>query len=316
MDIQRVLLIMPFFMGYEKDLVACLQEKYQVTLLDSEELGESIRNKFYGNKIRNQIRKIDRKLVARDIYSSEESYSSQFLKSHKIDNQKFDIVLTINGHYIPNSVYEVIKKSNPEATFVLYLWDDADNLFKTTHFKYFEKKYSYNLDDCKKYSMSYLPMFTRITYLGHDKDLYDFSIIASAYADRISIAKKLYWQYSDQFRFFIYFYQDPVKEDFYCYNEPISYDQYISILRHSKCLIDIPHPKQQGPTTRAFDTVQTDTKLLTTNTNIINYPIYSSNIEIIDRNEPVLPLDFINTPYINNGKKVHTTNQWIEAIGL
>lgn len=316
MEIKRLLLIMPFFMGYEKDLEAYLQKKYQVTLLDSEEFGSDIRNIFYKSKIRRYLRKIDKQLCLRDISSAEESFSSVFFKYHEIENKKFDIVLTINGHYIPDSVYEIIKRNSPGARFLLYLWDDAGNLFKTTHFRYFDEKYSYNVEDCKKYGMNYLPMFTRIEYIGHDKDLYDVSMIASAYEDRIPWVRKIYQQYKEQLRFYIYFYQNPVIDDFYCHSEPISYDQYISVLRHSKCLLDIQHPKQKGPTTRAYDVIQTDTKLLTTNANIVNYPINSNNIMLIDRENPVIPLDFINTPYIYEGKNAHTIDQWARAIGL
>ncbi len=42
----KLILIMPSFMGYEKDLIKALSLKYEVCYLDSECMGDKARNIF------------------------------------------------------------------------------------------------------------------------------------------------------------------------------------------------------------------------------------------------------------------------------
>lgn len=63
----------------------------------------------------------------------------------------------------------------------------------------------------------------------------------------------------------------------------------IAVLAISKAQIEIQHPSQKGLTTRAFESLGTKTKLITTNPAIRQYDFYNSNnILIIDRNNPVI----------------------------
>ena len=70
----------------------------------------------------------------------------------------------------------------------------------------------------------------------------------------------------------------------FCHKEPMSYDMYMEIMRESAVFLDDPYEGQTGLTTRVFDALQTDTKILTTNDSISHYPVYSPNIAILDRN--------------------------------
>ncbi len=80
--------------------------------------------------------------------------------------------------------------------------------------------------------------------------------------------------------------------------------------------MDIPHVKQEGPTTRAFDVLQTNTKLITTNNSLEEYPVFSDNIEIIDRKNPILNSTFIQSPYQELGRKALTVVEWLKHIKI
>lgn len=312
----KLILIMPAFMGYEKDLIKVLSLKYEVTYFDSECMGEKARNIFQTTKFRRAARKVIKNLEERDRNKSVEKSCDNLVRDYKILSQRYDIVFVINGHYISNTVYDYLKKNNPNARFILYLWDDAKNLFRRNYFDYFNEKYSYNLSDCAQYGMEYLPMFVRTKKVEHLKSKYDIAFIASAHTDRVSIAKKIYDLYHNNLSLFIYLYQKPVQEKFFCYDKPLTYEQYITVLRESRCVLDVPHVKQEGPTTRAFDVLQTNTKLITTNSSITEYPVFSDNIEIIDRKNPVLDIDFIQKQYQESGRKALTIIEWLEYIKI
>ena len=312
----KLLLIMPSFMGYEKDLIKALSLKYDVSYFDSECMGENARSIFHATKIQRAMRKMFKKLNETDRNKSVEKACANLINDYEVFNQKFDIIFVINGHYIANSVYEFLKINNPNARFILYLWDDARNLFRRNHFKIFDEKYSYNLLDSKQYGMIYLPMYVRTERVTHLKNKYDVAFIASAHTDRILIAKRLYERYKDTLSLFIYLYQNPVQENFFCYDVPLTYEQYIRILRESKCVLDVPHIKQEGPTTRAFDVLQTGTKLITTNSAITEYPVFSCNVDVIDRKNPVLDINFIQTPYQEANVKALTVMEWLEYIEI
>lgn len=312
----KLILIMPSFMGYEKDLIKALSLKYEVCYLDSECMVDKARNIFEATKFQRAARKLIKSIDVIDRNKAVEKSCGNLVRENEILNQKFDIVFVINGHYISNTVYEYLKKNNPSARFILYLWDDAKNLFRRNHFKFFDEKYSYNLSDCKQYGMKYLPMFVRTQKVEHLKSKYDVAFIASAHTDRVSIARKLYDRYHDNLSLFIYLYQNPLQDDAFCYDKPLTYEQYINILRESKCVLDIPHVKQEGPTTRAFDVLQTNTKLITTNNSLEEYPVFSDNIEIIDRKNPILNSTFIQSPYQELGRKALTVVEWLKHIKI
>lgn len=75
----------------------------------------------------------------------------------------------------------------------------------------------------------------------------------------------------------------------YLTQKTIRYSEMIAVLAISKAQIEIQHPSKKGLTTRAFESLGTKTKLITTNPAIRQYDFYNSNnILIIDRNNPVI----------------------------
>lgn len=91
-----------------------------------------------------------------------------------------------------------------------------------------------------------------------------------------------------------------------------------NIMHRSKAILDIQHPAQTGLTMRTIETLGIGRKLITTNTDIVNYDFYNEeNILVIDRTNPVIPNSFIE----HNAKEVsqqiyqkYSLNGWIEEI--
>ena len=98
----------------------------------------------------------------------------------------------------------------------------------------------------------------------------------------------------------------------------MSINDVASIMRRSKCVLDIQHPDQTGLTMRTIETVGSKKKIITTNKDIINYDFYDpSNILIIDRNNPQINREFIRGPFHGISESIrykYTLAGWLEEI--
>lgn len=312
---KKGLILMPFFMGYNESLKNALIDRYNIEFVNNEEHWTHMHEKLSTSFLARGLRRLIPGFKKYELKRSANSYLNFYL--NKIDQKQdaYDFILCINGHLLPDKLYSILKKNNPNANMFIYLWDDASNLFRIDHLKFFNFKYSFNLDDCKKLNCRYLPMFVQSPYLGHaKKDKYDIAIIGTAHPDRLEFAKRLYQKYKNEYKIFIYFYQPSGNTDFFSHKEPMKYQEYLKILRHTKVVMDIPFIKQKGPTTRFFDALLTHTKVITTNENIHCYPVYSNNICIVQRENPNIPASFLTQEYEENKCKALDAFEWQKKI--
>ena len=86
------------------------------------------------------------------------------------------------------------------------------------------------------------------------------------------------------------------------------------MLQESHAVLDLPLYKQVGLTTRPFDALLTDTKVITTNKYITEYPVYSENISVIDRENPVIDDAFMTDSYVKNDKHAISVREWLDNI--
>lgn len=314
----RLLLLMPRFMDYEKSLKENLNRKYEVCWLDSDEFDREILDKFYKcNKIRWGIRHLFRKCFNYDLEKAEAFFLENELGKICLEKNYFSVVFCINGPYLSDEFYKKVRMLNPNARYIYYAWDDVSNLIKKNHIRYFDEVYSYNIIECKKNKWNYLPVFVQESSVGHSKeDKYDIVFIGSLNDDRRKIADDLYEKYSSSYRLFIYLYDKKNVGGRFCHNSPLTNKQYISIMRESKAILDVPQICQKGPTTRAFDALLTETKVITVNKYMQYYPVYSDNMIIVDRDNIDIPYEFINKKYNITNYKALNVAEWLKKIQL
>lgn len=312
---ENILLMMPSFMGYDKALVTTLMKYGKVTYFNNEAHLEDLEKKFQKSLYRKLLRRLcsllDKKQYLYEFFLKE--YEKKDLSI--LLSEHYSIIININGCYVTDKIYKQLKKYNKNAHMILYWWDDAMNLQKRNYQRFFSKKFSYCIDDCEKYGFEYLQMFTPVgdIILSQEKQ-YDIAIIGTAHPDRVELVKKIYIKYKEKYNFYIYFYHPKQKVDFFGHNVPLSFREYLVILSKSKAVMDLPFENQIGPTTRPFDALLTNTKVITTNKLINKYPIYSENIMIIDKENPIISSMFINLPYIKNEYRYLKTDDWIKKI--
>ena len=193
---------MPDFFDYPKMIIEELQSRgYNVDFIcnESDEYRHTLLSKTI---IHRAVRKIFRKYIwPKDILDAENAVDELYAKQISNCKNKYDYVICIKGDMFPDSQYRALRERYKQAIFLMYQWDDLSLLIKTTHSKWFDKKYSYNIEDCKKNSFQYLPMFSKTNLTGISiTKKYDIAIIGTidrAHEKRLRIIEKIYSRYKD-----------------------------------------------------------------------------------------------------------------------
>lgn len=251
-------------------------------------------------------------------------YQSQITKYYndivsEIQHKKYDYFLLIKGEAIPVFFLEKIRELNPDMEMIYYNFDplkEYPNLI--SNLKYFDKKITFEYDDSVTYGLNFRPLF----YLDEYKSLhqnskapeYDIVFIGSAHTDRYVVGEQVKAKAESlQLKTFFYYYAmgkiafrikklidknlkkfDNNKLSF----EKLSHQQIIDYYQKSGSVLDINKPFQYGLTIRTFEVLASGRKLITTNTDIKNYPFYNSkNIWVLDRDNIQLEQDFFKTDF-------------------
>ena len=307
--------MMPIFMGYDKALKTAFEDHGGVCDVVDNEISLTQILKV----IRNPVIDILTLKLSKVLKSFFEEILRKrwdgILRRHiKNLDTTYDYVICINGQCVSNSLLRRLKKWNKKAEFILYLWDDVSNQILMPNLTCFDKKFSFNMSDCQTYGAKYLPMFVQCSSIGHKTNEYDIAIIGTAHPDRLIFVRRLLEKYKALYSFYVYMFHPSDTRDTFVHTVPLPYEKYIEILSKSRCVMDIPFILQKGPTTRFFDALQSETKVITVNSDIVNYPVYSENILVVDRNDPEIPMEFVKKEYRVCDIQALTAGEWVEKL--
>jgi hypothetical protein len=166
--------------------------------------------------------------------------------------------------------------------------------------------------------MGFRPLFYLDEYKNlnqdHQPSDYDVVFIGSAHTDRYIVGEKIR-EVADRLNLKSYFYYyamgriafrlkklidkslkqfDITKVSF----DKLNHHQIIDFYKKTKSVLDINKPFQNGLTIRTFEVLASGRKLITTNSDIKNYPFYCPvNILVIDRENIRLDPDFFKTDF-------------------
>ena len=238
----------------------------------------------------------------------------------KLGKKKYDYFFLIKGETTPKFFIEFLKKNNPNIQLIFYTWDSFDNNSAGLDIlPLFDKKYSFDREDAKKYNISFRPLFFASDYeevskKNRNEFEYDLCFIGTAHSDRYNVAEKVNMECSKSGLKMFTFYYSPSRalfelkkhfnNDFKIFDrdkisfKSLSHDEIIRLFEKSKAILDINHPNQKGLTMRTFEALGANCKLVTTNVDIKKYPFYKpENILVIDRNNPKINKDFFCIPF-------------------
>ena len=255
----------------------------------------------------NPFRAIDKKSSKYDVDSYMSNVKSMWEKRLQDEDMKepFDFFLAINGHDVHPFVFDYFRKWNPQIRMVLFLYDRVDGVMQIDgFFQYYDEVFSFDLGDCDKYKLHFLPIYWKEpkNEMPIKYDIFGFASYSENKPERTKLYKevksladecnyqsfiKLYIS-SKKGNAFSYFIRSlvkrimgiqviPLKEiekDLYT-GKTISPADYRKLIQQSKAVLDTQASYQDGLTARFMWALGTGKKIITTNNNIIRYPFYT-----------------------------------------
>lgn len=237
----------------------------------------------------------------------------------EISDIEFDYILVINAAIFPEYFLRKLMSKHNKAIKILYSWDSIAVYPKALMLhKYFDRVYSFDYEDVKKYGyMIFLPLFfcddlydeaTKV------KIKYDLSFVGFGHTERYRFIKAIEKiadkeQWNTFFKLYLpskihyirgkyikKLFPDAKKNDFIY--KPLPLEVIKEITSQTRIIIDMELSNQSGLTMRTIETHGMRKKLITTNPNIKEYDFYNeNNILVVDRNNPVVNSDFVSNEY-------------------
>ncbi len=252
----------------------------------------------------------------------------------ELSNTHFDYCLALGTFFYSNKLLSALKETNPHIKTVLALWDSLAGWDFSYALSWFDKKYSFDPQDCAKHKeLMYHPdFFLDNTPIFAEELKYDLCHIGTLHqltGKRLEILLQLKQQADNLgLKSYITLFhkekRDSLKSRVKYFLRKISSkkirqferrvaqvkqtstiitDQYLSmeecffIEKHSKCIVDIPTDVQSGYPIRTINTIASGQKLITTNDHIKKEPFYNeNNICVIDERAPILDVIFLSKP--------------------
>lgn len=302
--------------GYTEEMIAEMKEKgYKV---DYSSLATKINKKELSSKDR----------VCRTLYKD---YKFRFLKNIVEKNERkiyknyifemekdYDYIIDLGG--ISNPVFIEEYKRECKGKFILFIWDDLKYHKET--FKLiplFDKIFSYNEEEAKKYNFQYRPSFYLDIFKGkvEDKEIDLYYVGSMRDYERTLLVKKIneelkkfsldtriccksYWKYIDR----IGSYSNYKK---YYRKHLATLQELVDKYKKSKVLLDIAYKDQKGIGLRPIEAIASKSKVITTNNDIRNYDFYNeNNIFILKKDLSNINLlkEFMNKPFLEYDEEI------------
>ncbi|MBR6765651.1 MAG: hypothetical protein IKM06_04115 [Clostridia bacterium] len=230
----------------------------------------------------------------------------------------YDFILFIKCEAPTVEVLKKFKRRFPFAKRILYLWDSVQNITHITKkFAYFNKIFSFDNDDVKRYS------FLEYAYWGYTKEFdvpsderyeYDLAFIGTLHSIRPKVLDEISRQckeYGLVFYKFVYvphilvFLYNKLMNPYFVgvkkakiHFKAMSTQRSIEIYKKSKAVLEIENTYQSGATTRLGEMIGMQKKIVTTH-NCTNQEFYNENNQlVIDVNNIEINKRFFETPYV------------------
>lgn len=302
---KKVLLIMPEFYDYEKEIIEELHKKYAVDFIKMYPV-----NIFIIILIK-ALKKIFKNFEVKFYY-----FYFKFLLKSKY-NKKYDYILVINGENIGENLILDLKNNylNKIGKMILHIWTPISRypiLEKT--YKLYDRISSFEKEDCKKYGLIFRTNFYSSILdeikQNNKKIIYDFIFVGQFRLERYLFIKNFmqlnnngfYYLYHNFFTFIIF---KIIKKEYRNISfkdlkfKQLSRKNMYELMQKSKCILDDTDVNQNGLTQRIFDALYLEKKIITTNKKIKEYEFYNkNNIFVINSQNIIIDRDFFTKEFL------------------
>lgn len=315
---KNVLIIMPKYFGYEKEICKTVQAE--------------------GGNVRLVYENVDYISIFYNLllkcFSGSKTKILYRYYNRKIGEFKPDVVIVIRGSMLYEPIIKEMVDRFSNAKFYMYQWDSIQNNKNAEVIaKYFDKVSTFDIDDAKAKDWNYRPLFYVLDSDRTKKRKYDFTYICSLHSKRLGILKDLKKKYGNYCNYLYVFsgFLHYVMQKYVKHNEsftgvkeneirfkPLSLYDTNKILADSNIVIDYTHPQQTGFTMRTIESIGHRCKLVTNNDKVYDSDFYlSNNVYVYDDEDFFVPQDFVDSPYQELDKDIYTKygiGQWLEDI--
>ncbi len=301
--------------NYKEDLMEYLKEKFGVV----DHISSGIPLKKERSIYFKLLRELAKKGLAKKLYFKEiEKYCQKVLGNKK---DYFDYFFVVAGAEFSSEFLKKLREINKGIKCIIFLWDKLETTSLRKSVFGFDKVYTFDKEDAERYGFNFLHSFfinnaneEKVEYKNRENDLYFIGALRSF--ERYKFSEVLNW-YSKKNKLNSYIKLLVNKKNIHNlpknYQEEliirnkISYLENLRLEKNSKVMIELPHGNQIGLTLRTIESIATETKLITTNKDIMNYDFYNSeNIFIIKDEKDILniPRIFFEEPYKRLDEKI------------
>jgi hypothetical protein len=305
---KRILYLGPPFFGYENDI--------QKSLIS---MGAEV--DFFNERV--FVSTLGKILVRLGIHFLINKAIKQHYKEifECAQSQPYDYLFVVSPETMNKDFVAALKDVNPHIKTVLYMWDSISNKKNSNLLlPLFDRVLTFDPNDQLLYpQVEFLPLFYVPEFTGKEKPSLSFSysvaFVGTVHSDRYKLVSAISQQLIKvgwpSYLFFycpsklLYFLKKIFTSEFDGVNisdvsfNPLSKTEVFDVMSLSSIVIDIEHPAQKGLTMRTIEMLASGRKLVTTNSEVLNYDFYKqSNICVVDRMNPVIPDVFINSQYV------------------
>ncbi|CAG8871261.1 hypothetical protein PS627_04374 [Pseudomonas fluorescens] len=299
---KKVLFVAPQFFGYEQEIRGEIERRgAQVDFL---------LDRPFSSAFLKAITRWRRQWVM--------SAADRYYRENTNIHGDYDYVFVVNGQTLSSGVLEEWRERFSRAKFFLYMWDSFGNRKDVVdNLRYFDHAFTFDRDDASNQNIHFRPLFFSKGFeAGVDAPKeWDISFVGTAHTDRYAVASNVakglgaevraHWYLFLQAKWVYWLYRvinpgfrSAKLADFRF--DPLTKADVQRVFFGSAAVLDIEHPRQTGLTMRTLETLGARKKLVTTNASVKSYDFFSpNNICVIDRKDPVVPSDFLQTPYID-----------------
>jgi hypothetical protein len=229
-----------------------------------------------------------------------------------------DAIFIIRPDLLDDSTLQFLRAKTEQ--FIAYYYDSTRRFpRKLDIVNYFDTIYSYDKQDIKENDFKLLTNYIFAEQSATDYEYQFFNISTNDHRfplieNLAGYLKAKGWTYNIKV-----FNGTPMEaEHVEIITEHQSIEQVERMILKSKIIVEIQRNDQIGLSFRIFEALGYRKKLITTNTDVVNYDFYNpQNILVIDENNIEIPEDFVSSPYVEIDDVIldkYRIKNWVKPI--